>query len=482
MLDKSVWGGGYTIIISNLKEFVSMKKKLIASSLVAALGVAAAGVALIPSDYASASYAGPEGMSCEQLKAFNAAGWDVKSYFKNKYGNNWEAKYNDRANEPYEYIHEEMNTSTGEVTKIKRSESLTEIQGSEYAVEAFDMLAATSPILGESCEANILVPAGKKEFNLSTLALSNSGTISLYSTSGNTITIEEGAEVFLGGLSPMIVESKSESSVAILNRGSLIIDNPYGGMTTVKSASKYAIITNSSLELGSNATVNGKIAYVTASEDALSNSLINKIAAASKATGISQEDLAKIQAAVDAEEEINVAVRVEGTGTEDISEEESTLIKSQVNSDGVIAGYFDVDVIVSGSVSGELGKLTELDKPASVSLTIPATYQKDADTRNWYAVRIHDGKVEKVTGSLVRVQKGDGYVWRYVVQSNEFSTYALVSEPKTEEAAAEGVGTPNSGRATREAGSIASVSAVVISVIATTLALIGARALVKSNK
>lgn len=460
-----------------------MKKKLIASSLVAALGVAAAGVALIPSDYASASYGGPPGMTCAQLKAFNAAGWDTKTYFQNKYGSNWEAKYNDRANEPYEYVWETVDTSTGKVTTTKESKSLLEFGGSEfaeYAASTFDMLSSEAPIIGENCEANLVIPTGKETFILS--ALTSGASLSIYSTSGNTITIENGSEVILESFSPMIVESKSESGVAILNRGSLIIDNMYGAKTTVKSAGKYAIITNSSLELGSNATVDGKIAYVVASEDALANSLVNKIAAASKATGVSQADLAKIQAAVNSGEEINVAVRVEGTGTEDISENESTLIKSQVNSDGVVAGYFNVDVIVSGSVSGELGKLTELDQPVSVALTIPSTYQQDADTRNWYAVRIHDGKVEKVTGSLIRVQTGNGYNWKYVIQSDEFSTYALVSEPKVEETTTETVGSPNSGRATRESGSVASLSAMVLAMIASAVAVIGAKALIKRNK
>lgn len=477
-----------------------MNKKLLTGSLVAALGVAAAGVAVTPSNSAYASAGGPPGLSCAQAKEFNAAGWNVKTYFQNKYGASWEAKYNDRANEQYEYAVSSGDSTTGKYTNSKGKTSILEILervgpgDAEEAARQFDVIAGGEYVqISEDCEANIVVPTGvemvlggdrviegstyNEEFGVYTFDWRS---VVLSSNSGNTITVENGAEL----TTYIKVQNKSTAGAAILNQGSLDLEPG----TEISSAGTYAVVTTEDITLNSGATVDGKIAYVAKAADdagAMIKSLQTKLAAASKATGVSQADLAKIAAAVEAGEKVSADLIVKETGASDVSESDATKIASKISSDGKVAGYFDIAVVVSGSASGALGTLTELEEAVTVSLEIPKTYQSDVDAKNWYVVRIHDGAVEKVTGSVVKIGSGENTTYNYVFQTDKFSSYALVYDPSAtsdEETAAAATAAPNSGVSTAEQGSVASLTATVLGLMASSVLLLGAKFAVSARK
>ena len=395
--------------------------KLSNYGLAATLAVATFGGIFANVNNADAAYVGAEPTSCAQLQAFSAAGWNVENYFKNKYGENWKAKYDARATEPIAYRWWRASSENAGWEEGTYTSKQYDVFANGVPEGYFDQLATGQSIMfAEDCVVDITIKSGVNS-GISALNYgSKDGSIGTVPTITGTITVEKGASL---GIYSGKFHSKDTT---ILNYGTLKIDGPIPAPTTITSDSGYPISTVNDISLGSGVKVGGIIRIQETTANNMVDELKSKLSAASKATGISVADLEKVKAAVAAGE--TIGVNLVGTGTADISAAETTKVKTKVSENGQIAGVFNFEIVVSGSRSGALANLTELETPVAVTLEIPRTFQSDVNAKNWYVVRIHGDSVEKLTGSVVKTAAGYGYV----VNSDKFSTYALVYDPVAE--------------------------------------------------
>ena len=132
-----------------------------------------------------------------------------------------------------------------------------------------------------------------------------------------------------------------------------------------------------------------------------------------------------IQKAIQAQQEISVKPVSDSMTTNNVEKKDAEEVTKLVTEKGKVAQYLDLKVVVLAD-GEEIGTLNKLSKP----LTFEIEIDKDliVDGREFYVVRVHDGKAEKLTLTHVKDNK-------YSFESDLFSTYALAYEdvvaPKT---------------------------------------------------
>ena len=131
---------------------------------------------------------------------------------------------------------------------------------------------------------------------------------------------------------------------------------------------------------------------------------------------VSEETAAAIKKAVEEGKTIETKVAAGTVKEEAVDKEDVAKVEEKVGTTGQIAQYLDlrVEVMIAGE---EAGTINELSKPIKFIVAIPEELQ--ADGREFYVVRVHDGVAEKLETTL----NEDGTI---SFETDKFSTYALV--------------------------------------------------------
>lgn len=111
--------------------------------------------------------------------------------------------------------------------------------------------------------------------------------------------------------------------------------------------------------------------------------------------------------------DVNVEISVDALTSDTVSDEDTKLIADTVI-DGNIAQYFDISVLLKVDNS-EIAKLTNTAKSLKFELNIPEDLIKE--NREFYIIRVHDGKAEKIEGTM----EGN----KFIFETDKFSIYAL---------------------------------------------------------
>lgn len=183
--------------------------------------------------------------------------------------------------------------------------------------------------------------------------------------------------------------------------------------------------------------------------------------------------------ALENDESISVNLHIDGKTADEVDSDEKAKIGA-VLGDSTIIAYSDITLLIEGSESGEIGRMSNLGggagcdenfecfsfqntinvKWGGLNLGTPTKGYK----RNFYAAYVHDGEATKVSASVDK----DGNI---VFPSGEFSTYAVAYEDvKIEENSAK---TPDTGEITKtdHSGVIASLIGCILSGIAVALTI-----------
>lgn len=150
----------------------------------------------------------------------------------------------------------------------------------------------------------------------------------------------------------------------------------------------------------------------------LTNTLSDVIANVNTTTAVSAETKQKLSDALAAGETITVEATTDVLDAKKVDKEIIKKVEAIIAKDANVAQYFDLSMMLNGSTTGELGTLNELTSKASFTVNVSKDLVKTG--RTFYMVRIHDGKAEKIQGSL----KGNDFTF----ETDKFSIYALVYE------------------------------------------------------
>lgn len=121
----------------------------------------------------------------------------------------------------------------------------------------------------------------------------------------------------------------------------------------------------------------------------------------------------EVKQAIEEGKNVSVDIVVEPLAPEMVVEEDKNLITTTIEN-GNVAQYLDISLLIKidGTTAGEI---TEPTQELTFELTIPENLLKE--NRNFYILRVHDGKVEKIEGTLA----GNTFTF----STDKFSTYAL---------------------------------------------------------
>lgn len=126
----------------------------------------------------------------------------------------------------------------------------------------------------------------------------------------------------------------------------------------------------------------------------------------------------KVKEALENGKKVKIAVVVKDVKEEDISKEEQKVISDFIKEEK-IAKYFDISLLIE--IDNEvLGKISEPSEKLSFTLTISDDLLKEG--REFYIIRNHNGKVEKIETT----RNGN----KIEFKTDKFSTYALAYEDK----------------------------------------------------
>ena len=135
-----------------------------------------------------------------------------------------------------------------------------------------------------------------------------------------------------------------------------------------------------------------------------------------------------IEEAVTKGDVVGADIVIEPISEENLSAEELASFKkeaaaientatAELGDTATVAEFIDISVIVKNRTTGEeLGNITELAKPVTIEILVPAALQ--AENREYYIVHFHDGQA-----TLIKGDYKDGVL---TISADKFSTYALV--------------------------------------------------------
>lgn len=133
---------------------------------------------------------------------------------------------------------------------------------------------------------------------------------------------------------------------------------------------------------------------------------------------VSKETKEAIQQAVKDDKKITVEPKSTTLTSNVVDKKDAESIVALVPEKGKVVQYLDLEVAILAD-GNQIGTLNKLSKPLTFEIEINKDLIKDG--REFYIVRVHDGKAEKLELKQVKDNK-------YSFESNLFSTYALAYE------------------------------------------------------
>lgn len=128
-----------------------------------------------------------------------------------------------------------------------------------------------------------------------------------------------------------------------------------------------------------------------------------------------------LEKAMSAGKKLDVEVKIEKIESKQVPENEIKEIEKNINKED-IAQYFSIDLLIK--LNGEeIDKIEETGEEIEFTLSIPEDLIKEG--REFYIIRVHNGKVEKIKSTL---ENG-----KLTFKTDKFSTYALAYTDKQEE-------------------------------------------------
>lgn len=164
-----------------------------------------------------------------------------------------------------------------------------------------------------------------------------------------------------------------------------------------------------------------KTTAATVKEEA--NTIISDIMSNKTTTKVSEDTAKKVKEAIAANEEINVEITAKTLENEEVKAEDQKKIEAILDKDATVTQYLDLSVMLKAG-SNELGTINEFSKAITFTIAVPENLK--AEGREFYVVRLHDGKAEK----LGTIENADGTL---SFSTDRLSTYALVYQEKNED-------------------------------------------------
>jgi hypothetical protein len=128
-----------------------------------------------------------------------------------------------------------------------------------------------------------------------------------------------------------------------------------------------------------------------------------------------------LEKAMSAGKKLDVEVKIEKIESKQVPENEIKEIEKNINKED-IAQYFSIDLLIK--LDGEeIDKIEETGEEIEFTLSIPEELIKEG--REFYIIRVHNGKVEKIKSTLENE--------KLTFKTDKFSTYALAYTDKQEE-------------------------------------------------
>lgn len=139
---------------------------------------------------------------------------------------------------------------------------------------------------------------------------------------------------------------------------------------------------------------------------------------------ILKEEVSKneiVKEALETGKDVKVEIKINKVDAVKLDKEEIQKIEEAIEN-GNVAQYFDISLLIK--VNGEkIGEISEPSKELTFTLSIPKELLKEG--REFYIIRMHNGKAEKIEGTL-----SDG---NFTFMTDKFSTYALAYTDSEEE-------------------------------------------------
>lgn len=128
-----------------------------------------------------------------------------------------------------------------------------------------------------------------------------------------------------------------------------------------------------------------------------------------------------VKKALETGKDVKVEIKINKVDAVKLDKDEIQKIEEAIEN-GNVAQYFDISLLIK--VNGEkIGEISEPSKELTFTLSIPKELLKEG--REFYIIRIHNGKAEIIEGTLV-----DG---KFTFMTDKFSTYALAYTDSEEE-------------------------------------------------
>ena len=128
-----------------------------------------------------------------------------------------------------------------------------------------------------------------------------------------------------------------------------------------------------------------------------------------------------VKEALETGKDVKVEIKINKVDAVKLDKDEIQKIEEAIEN-GNVAQYFDISLLIK--VNGEkIGEISEPSKELTFTLSIPKELLKEG--REFYIIRMHNGKAEKIEGTL-----SDG---NFTFMTDKFSTYALAYTDSEEE-------------------------------------------------
>ena len=138
---------------------------------------------------------------------------------------------------------------------------------------------------------------------------------------------------------------------------------------------------------------------------------------------ISEVTMNAIKQEVESGKQIATEIIADVVDENDLDAADVEKIKEQLGESGVVAQFLDLAVLVKSVAADgaekELGTLNALSEKITFTIMVPEELIKDG--REFYVIRVHDGKAE----TLATTKNADG---TYSFETDRFSSYALAYE------------------------------------------------------
>lgn len=135
---------------------------------------------------------------------------------------------------------------------------------------------------------------------------------------------------------------------------------------------------------------------------------------------VSDDTIKEIKAELEAGKQITAEIKAEVVDEKELDAEDVKEIKDKLGEEGKVAQFLDLSVMIKSVAADgaekELGTLNVLSKKITFTIMVPEELVKDG--REFYVIRVHDGKAEK----LELTKNADG---TYSFETDRFSSYAL---------------------------------------------------------